>query len=709
MIAGVTGDAPVGHLPFYPSRSPDDRRGRRIVTRPLMAANRFRTRSPRRNADERCGRRRSRTRLLDLALALAEAMAAAHERGVTHGDLKPSNVMIGRGSQLKVLDFGLARLRSSETDHGPEESTLTLTDGETAAGTRAYMSPEQHEGRLMDHRSDVFALGIILFEMATGRRPFSGGSAADLVSSVLRDTPSLLTAIDPAMPRQIAYIARQCMQKDPGRRYQTATDLRNALEGVRAEVMTGAPFDGTHEASATPSIAVLPFRDLSPDGDQAYFCDGVVEELVDALAKLSGLRVVSRSSARQHGEATGDVREVGRRLGVRTVLEGSVRKAGHRVRITAQLVDVTGGYHLWSDKYDRDLDDIFAVQDEISMAIVDKLEVRLLGGEKQRLVKRHTHNQEAHNYYLKGRYFWNRRHEGGLKRSLDYFQQAIEEDREYALPYVGVADAYGILGFFEFVPADVAFSRDAAAVGRALERDGSLGEVYASRAWIRFCHEWTWKSAERDFQKAIGLSPDYASAYEWYAVFLSAMNRQDEAIRAAQRARELDPLSLIVNAVVGAVYMFARQYERAVVEFGSTLEMDPGFNLAKVWSGVSLYLSGQHARARATLREVNELEVDNPYALGFLGWGLGASGEERAALAVLRKLDALGEGRYVSAYQRGHVLAGLGRTEEAFDCFEAAYRARSPLLTLTNAFPQWDGLRSDPRYRSLARRIGFEG
>jgi TolB-like protein/Tfp pilus assembly protein PilF len=648
-------------------------------------------------------------RLLDLALPLTEAIAAAHEGGVTHRDLKPGNIMVSNAGRLKVLDFGIAKLRErTSVDRTAEDSTKSLTRDGTVLGTMPYMSPEQLQGKPIDHRSDIFALGTVLYEMATGRRPFGGDSPAELASAILRDMPLSLNEVNRAMPGDLGRTVCRCLHKDPDRRYQTAKDLRNDLEDLRTGLQSGivSPADG--DEPEAPSIAVLPFTDMSPQKDQDYFCDGMVEELTDALAKLGGLRVASRTSAFQYKETTRDVREIGRRLGVRTFLEGSVRKAGNRVRITAQLVNVADGYHLWSDKYDRDLEDIFAVQDEISLAIVEKLKVRLLGGEKERLVKRYTKNQEAYNLFLKGRYFWNRRYEFGMKKSLEFFEQAIEKDPHYPLPYVGIADSYGVLGFYEIVRPDEAFSRSKAALSRALGHDDSLGEAHASLGWIHFCYDWDWSSAEREFRKAIELSPDYPTAHEWYAVFLMSMARYEEAIAEALKARELDPLSLIINGVVGVTYMFSRQYDRAISEFRKTLDMDSGFYIARVWLGLAYQFAGKVEQARATLREAAEIEVDNPYALGFLGWGLGVSGREEEALRILKKFEDLSRDQYVPSFQMGNILAGLGRLDEAFELFEEAYRLRSPQLVLWKTFPHVDYIRSDPRFRSLMQRVGFE-
>jgi TolB-like protein/Flp pilus assembly protein TadD len=652
----------------------------------------------------------SATSLVEMAVSLADALAVAHERGVVHRDLKPANILVSRQSQVKILDFGLAKTPWEATGGAGEQKgsrAMTLTREGEVLGTVPYMSPEQAEGEPVDHRSDIFSLGVILHEAATGRHPFRGRTLAETIASIVRTSPPSVGSLNPEMPRELGRILSRCLEKNPDHRYATVKALRAELETLRASGTTPSDPRPGLTAVCVPSIAVLPFADMSPGEDQEYFCEGIAEELIDGLTKLEGLQVAARASAFQFRGKGHNVREVGEQLQVQTVLEGSIRKAGNRVRITAQLVDIADGFHLWSDKYDRDLDDIFAIQDEISLAIVESLKVRLLGGEKERLVKRRTRDPEAHSLYLKGRYCWNRRYEVGLKKALEFFQRASDKDPLSALPYVGIADSHNVLGWFGFVPANEAYPRAKEAAARALALDDSVGEAHASLGYASMVWDWDWEAAEREFQRAIELAPDHATAHEWYGVLLAVLKRFPEVTVEMTRAQELDPLSLIIPAAHGVMLYMARRHDDAVAELRKVLEMDPTFAFAHAWLGLCLVEKGDREGAREAIRYSTELAPEMAHTLGFLGWVQGMTGREKAARQTLERLDSISDERYVSPFPHAIVHTGLGEFDLAFDYLDKAYTVREPLLVLAHA-PFLACLHTDPRFADLLRKIGLQ-
>jgi serine/threonine protein kinase len=432
---------------------------------------------------------------------VCEGLVEAHKLGVVHRDLKPQNILIDKSGNAHILDFGIARSLSAEG----------ITDAGMIIGTPEYMSPEQVEGEDVDQRSDLYSLGIILYEMVSGQVPFKADSAFAVGMKHKSDKPQAPQTINPQIPDNLNRMILRCLEKEKEKRFQTADEILMELKVFKESITTRGEISRGIKTVTAPlakeaeekSIAVLPFVDLSPQKDQEYFCDGLAEELINSLSHISELRVPARSSSFSFKGKDLDIREVGKTLSVETVLEGSVRKAGNRLRITAQLINVADGYHMWSERYDRDMDDIFAIQDEISLAIVDNLKVKLLKGEKTRVVRRHTEDKEAYNLYLKGRYFWNRRHEGDMKKAIECYQQALAKDASYALPYVGIADVFNVFGLWSFIDPKEAFSKAKAAVGKALELDDSLGDVYTSLGFINMCFDWEWDAAEKNFKRGI--------------------------------------------------------------------------------------------------------------------------------------------------------------------------------------------------------------
>jgi TolB-like protein/Tfp pilus assembly protein PilF len=465
---------------------------------------------------------------------------------------------------------------------------------------------------------------------------------------------------------------------------------------------------GIEKSKELSSIAVLPFRDMSPAHDQEYFCEGIAEELINSLAQIPGLRVAARTSAFQFKDKDLDVRRIGKELSVESVLEGSVRKAGSRLRITAQLVNVADGYHLWSEKYDRELEDIFAIQDEISLAIIEKLRGRLLKEEESKLVKRYKGNEEAYNLYLRGRYFWNRRHEGGIQKAIELFHQAVEKDPLCAPGYVGIADCYNVCGILGLMDPRVSYARSKDAVAKALAIDENLAEAHASLGWIKTFHDWDWAGAEAEFLRSLELNPNYAYAHYFYSLYLGAMGRHDESIAESFRAVELDPIDLAINSIHGCTLMWDRRNDAAMEQFRKTLDMDPNFYLVNLYLGMTLAASEMWREAIETLTRALAVSPGSPLAMGLLGYALASSGKRNEAIEVLARLEELSKERFVGSFHKASIHFGLKAYDRAYECLESAFVERESWLAMSNTLPQWDGFRSDPRFIALMRRMGLQ-
>ncbi|HVO76366.1 MAG TPA: protein kinase, partial [Candidatus Bathyarchaeia archaeon] len=532
-------------------------------------------------------------RAVDIAVGVASGLERAHEKGIIHRDIKPANVMVTSEGQAKIMDFGIAKLVGG--------AGITRTGA--PLGTVAYMSPEQANGGAVDHRSDIWSLGVLLYEMLAGRRPFGGEYEQAAIYSILNVEPSPPSTVRREVPPELDRVVLKAMAKAPDERYRTAGEMRAALETCANKLMAGSARVDAVNQRGLPSIAVLPFRDMSPARDQDYFCEGIAEELINGLAQIAGLRVAARTSAFQFKDKDLDVRKVGRDLGVESVLEGSVRKAGARLRVTAQLINVADGYHLWSEKYDREQGDIFAIQDEISLAIVEKLKGQLLREDRSRLERRYTANEEAYNLYLRGRYIYNRRYQGGMSRAIELFQQAIGKDPHYALPYVGIADCYGQFAHWGSLDPRIAYPKAKEAVERALAIDERLAEAHVSLGWIKEYYDWDFAAAEEEFRKALALNPNNVVAHYWLAVFLAALGRAEEAMREAREALTLDPISPLTSFHMGVVLFFARRYDEAVEQFQKVLEMDAGFSIAQFLLSASLGSLGRWNEAIAAIKK----------------------------------------------------------------------------------------------------------
>jgi serine/threonine protein kinase len=636
--------------------------------------------------------------ILNIITQICEGLSAAHAKGIIHRDIKPPNIIINKDGQIKILDFGLAKLKG----------VSQLTKEQSTLGTIHYMSPEQALGKEVDHRTDIWSLGIVLYEIISGQLPFKGDYQQVVVYSILNEEPEPVTGLRTGMPMELERILNKALTKNPDERYQRVQeikiDLKNLRKKLELRILKGKPID----TGSQPSIAVLPFRDMSPEKDQDYFCEGIAEEIMNSLNQIERLRVIARTSAFAYKGKNVDAREIGKRLDVKTLLEGSIRKAGNRLRITAQLINVADGSHLWSERYDREMEDIFAIQDEITLTVVANLKIKLLGKEKENLVKRHTDNQEAHHSYLRGRYFWNRRHKIGYQMALEHFQLALEKDPLFALPYVGIADTYNLLGYFGIIPPDESFPKAKAAAERAIEIDDSLGEPHTSLGWTSTWYEWNWQKAERKFKQALELNPTYATGHSWYSLYLICMARFDEAITETKKAIELDPLSTIINASTGCLYFFAQQYDESIIYFQKTMELDPSFMITYAWLGSSYAILGRRDEALAILRKGRTMAGDMPYALGFIGQGFAMAGLDDEAQSILDQLNQLSQKNYVPPFYKMMINSGLGNMDEAFKHLDKSYAGRDSLLAMSKTMPQMDRLRSDPRFTKYLGKMGLD-
>ena len=522
--------------------------------------------------------RRSGRLTIDKAVTIAgqvcEGLAEAHRQGIVHRDLKPQNVMIDRDGNARIMDFGIAR---SLTGKG-------ITGAGTFIGTPEYMSPEQVEGRDTDQRSDIYSLGIVLYEMLTGRRPFEGDTALDVAVKQKSETPPDPKLLNTQISDELDRVILRCLEKKKESRYQSATDLLSDLEAVKKGIpMTEkAPvikpnLRPDEKSQWQGSVAVLPFANMSADPEQDYFCDGMAEEIINALTQVEGLRIVARTSAFSFKGKNINVRDIGRELEVEAVLEGSVRRAENRLRITAQLINVADGFHLWSERFDRDLADVFAIQDEIARAIVDKLEVKLLGKEKGTFVKRHTADPEAYTLYLKGRSSLQMLTEEGFRRSVDYLEGAAAKDQDFALPLAGLSTLYYARSYWGKMRPHDAYPKARFYARQALDKDGSLGEAYGASGSVRAFYDWDWPGAERDFQKALELNPNSPDIHQLYSYFLTITARHDEAVIEAKKATELDPLSSNIRSHAAHTLFFAGRPDEALVILKETISFEPTF------------------------------------------------------------------------------------------------------------------------------------
>jgi serine/threonine protein kinase/tetratricopeptide (TPR) repeat protein len=658
------------------------------------------------------GARLGTTKALEIAREIVRGLVAAHDKGIVHRDLKPENVFLTTGGLVKILDFGLAKAQpeSSSLDSATSAPTIDHPQPGAIMGTVGYMSPEQARGHSVDQRSDIFSFGVVLYELLSGNRPFEGESSADVISAILReDPPPCMSPRDPVSAALDRVVVR-CLEKDVQARFQTASDLLFALENVHDYEIVIPPFGGQSTDADSEisirSVAVLPFTNMSPDPEQKYFCDGMAEEVINALGTIEGFRVAARSSAFRFTGNALDIREVGRALNVKSVLEGSVRTAGRQVRVTVQLVDVDNGFQIWSERYDRSMDDIFALQDEISESIVQALQVQL-GTDVHEDLSRPKASIEAYHLYLKGLHNWYKRERGSLQRAADFFEQAVAVDPDYASAHAGLAISYCSLAFYGMKPA-TARARAKAAAERAAALAPGLAEVHAA---LGMCASWfafDWQTAEEEFKLALKANPSYALAYIWYGMALATLSRHDEAIALAARAREVDPLSPYANTALGLAHVQAGRTHEALPILEESFTIDADF-LYTLWVLGSTYgRLGRHDEATAIFERAVTLSGRGSYYLSWLGWAYGVAGRKPEAEKVLAELTAGYPDQDIQPIVLMQVSSGLGDLDSAFAWLEKSVAHGDPAAGFIG-FPPMDPLREDPRFERIREALGILG
>ena len=659
--------------------------------------------------------------VLDVATQIAGALSAAHQARIVHRDIKPENIILRPDGVVKVLDFGIAKLTEQKGDD-PEAETLIQTQQGMVIGTAQYMSPEQARGLKVDTRSDIFSLGIVIYEMLTGRVPFAGQTMTDVLASILMVEPPPPSQSAGGVPDELQRIVQNALQKDKDKRYQTAGGLLNDLKvlkqrldsefgpersNLRLKTTSTRRPRRSAKTKAIKSLAVLPLINVSDDPNMEYFSDGVTESIINALSQLPNLRVVARSTVfRYKGQET-DPKEVGQQLGVRAVLTGRVRQTGDGLMIAAELIDVTNDSHLWGEHYSRKLSDIFAVQEEIAKEISENLRLKLTPAEQKRLTMRSTESAEAYQLYLKGRFFWNKRTQETLRQAIGYFQQAIEKDPTYAAAYAGISDCNTVLVVRHGMSSAEGLPRAKAAAMKALEIDNTLAEAHTSLAHAML-HNWEWAEAEREFHRALELNPGDATALNFFAEYLLAVDRIDEAIDEIKKAQEIDPLSLIINTIVAWAFYFAGQYDEAIIQGHNALEIDPSFPWAHYRLGQAFEGKEMFAQALAELEKAKQLYPGNNEISAALAHAYAVSGSKTKAQQILHELQEEWDRGSCSAYDIALIHAGLGENDQALHWLEKACQEHDGAIIHLKADPRLHCLHSDSRFTEVVRRLGLQ-